>query len=344
MKILIVSDAWLPQLNGVVRTYQYLIPELEQLDHSVKLVGPADFKWRTPAIHDVQLAFFTRQKLEILIKEYTPDRIHIAVEGPLGWTARKICIKNNLPFTTCFHTNFPVFVTKHLKGLFKIFEKPLYNFSFNILRNFHAPSSCIFTATQELTEKLKAHGFKGPFARMTRGADNRYFYVGEKNLFHDLPKPVAIYVGRVSKEKNIDAFLSAHWEGSKVVVGDGPDLDRLKHQFPDARFLGRKEGRELGDHLRSADIFAFPSLFDTFGIVMIEALSCGLPVAAFYADGANSIITEDLLGARDTDFSTAMTKALSAPGTPEMRADMVKKHYSWGKTAKQFLAACGGYG
>jgi len=344
MKILIISDAWLPQLNGVVRTYQNMIPELEKLGHEVKILGPRDFKVRVSSPWDVELAFFTRRKIEETIDDFNPNRIHIAVEGPMGWTALKICKERNLEFSTCYHTNFPVFLTSHLKGPFKRFADPLHAKAVEVLRSFHNQGSGIFVATEDLGNQLKQQGYKGPFLPMTRGMDSRYFYVGEKTLFKELPKPIALYVGRVSKEKNIDAFLSAHWHGTKVVVGDGADLDRLRKTYLETLFLGRKEGKELGDCFRSADIFAFPSKFDTFGIVMIEALACGLPIAAFNADGARTVVSDPMLGALNDDFEMAMQSALKAKGSREERAYHATKLYSWGKTAKQFLEARPNYG
>lgn len=344
MKILIISDAWLPQLNGVVRTYQNLIPELEKLGHEVKILGPRDFKFRIASPWDIELAMFTRDKIEQTIDDFKPDRIHVAVEGPMGWNALKICKEKKLGFSTCFHTNFPVFLTSHLRGPFKRFADPIYAKAYEVLRNFHNQGNGIFVATEDLANQLRQQGFKGPFLPMTRGMDSRFFYVGEKTLFQDLPQPIALYVGRVSKEKNIDSFLSAAWAGTKVVVGDGADLERLKKKYPEACFLGRKEGKELGDCFRSTDVFAFPSRFDTFGIVMIEALACGLPIAAYDADGARTVVADPMLGAMDDDFATALQKALNAPGTREDRAAHATELYSWGKTAKQFLEAAPDYG
>lgn len=344
MKILILSDAWLPQLNGVVRTYQNTISELEKLGHEVRILGPRDFKWKITTPWDVDLTLFPSHKIKETLADYKPDRVHIAVEGPIGWTASRLCRRYKIPFTTSYHTDFPTFLVNHLRGPFKYLARHVHRLSTSILRKFHNRGNGIFVATKELENQLKEQNFKGPFLPLTRGTDPRFFYVGERNLFQDLPHPIALYVGRVSKEKNLDAFLSAKWMGSKIVVGDGADLDRLKRTYSDAHFLGRKEGRELGDCFRSADIFAFPSKFDTFGIVMIEALACGLPIAAFNANGARSIITDQLLGAMDDDFATAMQKALTASGTRQERADHATALYSWGKTAKQFLDLPDDYG
>jgi glycosyltransferase involved in cell wall biosynthesis len=344
MKILIISDAWEPQLNGVVRTYQNLIAELEQNGHEVEILGPRDFLLRTPMIHGAQTAFFSRKKIEETITQFKPDRIHIAVEGPMGWAARSVCLEKNLPFTSCFHSNWADFLVSHLSGPLKKSSSYVSDKTYDVLRKFHEASSGIFVASQQLADHLKEKGFKGPFLPMTRGADKRYFYVGEQNLFDNLPHPIALSVGRISKEKNLDAFLDASWDGSKIVVGDGPDLERLKKKYPDGHFLGRIEGQDLGDCFRSSDVFAFPSLFDTLGIVQIEAMTCGLPIAAFNCVAANSVITSPILGAIDDNFGKALNQALNAEGTRQDRAQIANDEYSWGKTAQQFLEARPDYG
>lgn len=337
MKILILSDAWLPQLNGVVRTYQYVIPELVSQGHEVHIFGPLDCPRRSPLFHGVQLGFGSRQKIENLIDTLEPDRIHIPVEGPIGWAARSICLKRGIPFTTCFHSNFADFVVRHLpralKGCGPFIEQKI----FTALRRFHAPSKTVFVASNGLADLLKSKGFKGPFKLMTRGADPDIFHTGPKTRFQDLNPPIALSVGRISKEKNLDEFLKVPWNGSKVVIGDGPDLSRLKHAYPDAHFLGKIEGPDLGECFRSSDIFVFPSLFDTLGIVQIEALCSGLPIAALQSMAARSVIQEPLFGYISDNLENAMSKALSAPGTRDERAIKAHNQYSWGKTAQQFL-------
>lgn len=337
MKILILSDAWLPQLNGVVRTYQYLIRELVSQGHEVHIFGPLDCPRRSPLFHGVQLGFGSRQKIENLIDTIKPDRIHIPVEGPIGWTARWACIKRKIPFTTCFHSNFADFVVRHLPRWLKSVSPFIERLIFAALRRFHAPSKTVYVASVGLAELLTSKGFQGPFKLMTRGADPAIFYPGPKTRFHDFIPPIALSVGRISKEKNLDEFLKAPWHGSKIVIGDGPDLGRLKQNYPDAHFLGKIEGPDLGECFRSSDVFVFPSLFDTLGIVQIEALCSGLPIAALPSMAARSVITEPLFGCISDNLENAMTKALTAPGTPDERAAKAHNQYSWGKTAQQFL-------
>ena len=342
MKILIISDAWEPQLNGVVRTYQNIIPELEALGHTIKILGPRDCPHRTsPINHDVELALFPKKTIEETLDSFEPDRVHIAVEGPIGWAARKICMSRKIKFTTCFHSNFPNFLTAHLKGIFKKLAPWISKKCYAFLRKFHESSSGIFVASKALEEELVSHGFKGPFLPMTRGAKAEYFHTGSATKFEGLPRPIILSVGRVSQEKNLDVFLSAKCEGTKVVIGEGPYLKKLKKKYPDVVFLGRREKEELGEYFRSADVFAFPSEFDTFGIVQVEALISGIPVAALDSYAAKSVLTTPLFGNYDNDFEIALQKAIASIGdqsTREQRSQKAREQYSWGKAAKQFLA------
>ncbi|MFA7276457.1 MAG: glycosyltransferase family 1 protein [Pseudobdellovibrionaceae bacterium] len=342
MKILIISDAWLPQVNGVVRTYQHLMPELEALGHDVTVIGPHDFPYHFPLpfYREIDVAVFTKQLMRRKISAYGPDLVHIATEGPLGKSARQFCMARGQPFTTCYHTHFPDYVAKRMKGPLRPFAKPARAMTYNHLRKFHAPSRGLFVATPTLQSHLQEKGFSAPFYPMTRGIDARIFHEGEKTLFEDLKKPVALFVGRVATEKNIEAFLDTPWEGTKVVVGSGPDLEELRAAYPDTVFMGRKEGRELADCYRSADVFVFPSRTDTFGMVIVEALSCGLPVAGYPVQGPIDIITAPMLGAVHDSLETAMRTALASSGTREERAAYARNTYSWQEAANQFLAVC----
>lgn len=342
MKLLIISDAWHPQVNGVVRTYQYLIEELEKKGYTVKVISPVDFPRQapTPGYTEIQLAVKPYRRLTRLIKEYEPDNIHIATEGPLGWAGRRYCIKHNQDFTTSYHTHFPDYAAKRLGKVFPILSKPAHSFCKALVRYFHAPASSILIATASLEEQLKEWKFKPPMHPLTRGANLEQFYPGEKTLFHDLPKPVALFVGRVAIEKNIEAFLDMEWEGSKVIVGHGPSFDELKKKYPDAVFVGKKVGQELAAHYRSADLFVFPSRTDTFGIVIIEALASGLPVAGYNVTGPKDIITEDFLGAlHEHDLRSACESALKSKGTPQQRAAHVNQYYTWENAAQQYEAS-----
>ncbi len=338
MKLLIITDAWFPQINGVVRTYEHLSEELQKLGHEVHVVSPSDFPLRLPMLgySEIKLAIAPYQRLKRIIEDHKPDCIHISTEGPLGWSARRYCVKHQRPFSTAFHTLFPDYVAKRVAK----FMPPLYNFThkqgIKYVRKFHEPSSAIMLATQSLEDTLTEWGFKTPMHRVTRGADLNLFTPGEKTKFKDLKGPIALYVGRIAIEKSIEDFLEMPWDGSKIIVGDGPSRERLKQKYPDAHFPGNKTGEDLAAHYRSADLFVFPSRTDTFGMVLVEALASGIPVAAYNVTGPKDIITEDFLGALHEDnLAEAAAKAMST-GTPEQRADHVKKHFTWEVAGRQY--------
>lgn len=333
LKILIVSDAWEPQINGVVRTYQNIIPHLEAMGHEVKVIGPKSFlNTAMPGYGEIRLALLPYYRLKGLIKKYKPDAIHIAVEGPLGWAARRYCMLKSIPFTTSYHTHFPDYTAKRVPYAKDWAREKGVNF----VRRFHAPAASIMVATDSLEKELRGFGFKNMFRRLSRGVDAAVFHPRHDNMYGDLPRPIQLYVGRVAVEKNLEAFLSLKNDGTKVIVGNGPDLESLRKKYPDARFVGAKTGADLAAHYASADVFVFPSLTDTFGIVLIEALACGLPVAAYPVTGPVDIITKDFLGALDNDLQTAIDKALVVGGKTE-RADYAAQNYSWPQVAKDFL-------
>lgn len=339
MKILIITDAWLPQLNGVVRTYENLGAAMRRRGHEVKVIGPADFpfKFPLPTYPEIKVTLFPYRRLSKMIEEYQPDKIHLSVEGSLGQAGRKYCLKHGRGFSTSYHTQFPDYVAKR----FAKFMPPLYGFFHELgkryVRKFHSRASITMVATPSLRRTLQSWGFKNPMHHLTRGVDLDLFNPGEKTLFKDLKRPIALYVGRVAIEKNIEKFLEMDWAGSKVIVGTGPSMDELQSKFPDAHFVGIKVGEDLAAHYRSADLFVFPSRTDTFGMVIPEALACGLPVAAYNVTGPMDIITEDFLGALDDDnLGAAAKKALNAPGTAQERFDHVVKYYTWDVTAEQY--------
>lgn len=333
LKILIVSDAWEPQINGVVRTYQHIITHLEAMGHEVQVIGPKRFvNTAMPGYGEIRLALMPYYRLKGFIKKFKPDAIHIAVEGPLGWAARRYCMMKNIPFTTSYHTHFPDYVAKRAPFA-KDFARQK---GIEHVRTFHAPAASIMVATESLENDLRGFGFQNEFRRLSRGVDASVFKPMEPTLFADLPKPVMLYVGRVAVEKNLEAFLSLDRSGTKVIVGAGPDLEMLRKKYPDAVFTGAKVGHELAAHYASADVFVFPSRTDTFGIVLIEALACGLPVAGYPVTGPVDIITEDFLGAVDEDLNAAVTRAL-AHGSREERARYAAKMYSWPSVAADFL-------
>jgi len=341
MRILIVTDAWKPQVNGVVRTYEGLIPTLEEDGHIVHVIGPSDFPWHLPmpGYPEIELVLFPKARLRRQVEAFNPDTIHIATEGTLGWAMRALCLKNGWGFTTAYHTHFPDYAALRAARYCPPLYKPVQKSGISFVRHFHKHAAAVLTTTPSLDETLKGWDMRAPLHRLTRGLDVSVFHPGPATLFDDLKKPIALFVGRVAIEKNIGAFLEMDWPGSKVVVGDGPDLPALKKKFNDAHFAGRQFGQALADHYRSADIFCFPSKTDTFGIVLIEAMACGLPIAAYPVTGPKDVVTEQRLGAVCEDLSEAAQQALEAPGTREDRFQYVMEHYSWRAAADQFVGA-----
>jgi len=341
MKILIISDAWHPQVNGVVRTYEHLSAELRRTGHDVKVIGPADFPARIPmpGYSEIQLVINPQGRLRRMAEEFAPDHIHISTEGPLGWAARKYCIKHGKKFSSTYHTHFPDYIAKRVGRFLPFLYNWAHKTAINVVRKFHSESSNLYVATQSLEDELRGWGFTVPMTRLLRGVHMDLFYPGEKTEFQDLKRPVALYVGRVAIEKNLEDFLAMDWQGSKVIVGDGPSMEELTRKYPDAHFAGTKQGEALAAHYRSADLFVFPSRTDTFGMVLIEALASGLPVAGYNVTGPKDIITEDFLGAlHEDDLGDAAQRALKT-GTPEQRAAHVKTHYTWENTGRQFMDA-----
>lgn len=341
MKILVISDAWHPQVNGVVRTYEYLNQALEGSGHQVSVIGPADFTRHIPmpGYAEIELVLFAYKKLSQMIEDYAPDTIHIATEGPLGWAARKYCLKNNIKFTSSYHSQFPDYVAKRVGKYFPFLYKFCHKQCVHLIKKFHSPSSALLVTTQSMADQLKAWGVTTPIYHFTRGVDTALFHLGEQNLFSNLPRPIALYVGRLAIEKNIEEFLEMEWHGSKVVVGYGPDGDMLKDKYPDAYFAGKKTGEELADHYRSSDVFVFPSYTDTFGIVLIEALACGLPVAAHDVIGPRDVITDTTLGCLHENLSKAANVAIQTNAAQD-RYQYIIQNYTWQRAMKQFLEAC----
>ncbi len=339
MRILIISDAWKPQTNGVVRTYEHLQEELVTLGHTVLVIGPHDFRCRVPlpGYPEIELALFAYRPLSRILESFRPDTIHIGTEGPLGQAARRYCMRHGLPFTTCYHTQFPDYAAKRAAKFCSWLEHPVRRCFIHRLRRFHNASAAIMVATSSLETTLRDWGFTAPFYRLTRGVNIDLFTAEKKDIFLDLKHPVALYVGRIAIEKNLEAFLSMPWEGSKVLVGDGPDRKSLQAAFPQALFPGQKIGPELAAHYQSADIFVFPSRTDTFGMVVIEALACGLPVAAYPVTGPKDIVTEPLLGVLDNRLEIAALSAAANTAARAMRHAYVAKHYTWPIVARQFI-------
>jgi len=301
MKILIVSDAWLPQINGVVRTYENTSRELVAMGHQVLVIGPDKFRTiPCPGYTSIRLALWPGQGLTNLIEAFEPDTIHIATEGPLGLAARSYCLKRELAFTSSFHTQFPEYVRMRLPVPVK--------WSYAWLRRFHSTAWRTLVPTPSQKHHLLNFGFD-KIEIWGRGVNTGIFKPGA-DIFADLPRPVFLNAGRVAAEKNIKAFLDLDLPGSKVVVGDGPDLEKLKQGYPQVLFTGYKFGDELAAHIASADVFVFPSLTDTFGIVLLEAMACGVPVAAYPVTGPVDVVLNGLTGILDTDLHKAALAAL----------------------------------
>jgi glycosyltransferase involved in cell wall biosynthesis len=325
LKILIVSDAWFPQVNGVVRTLSTVKKELEAVNHQVRMITPDQFKSiPCPTYREIRLATNAGPLLPRMIDEFEPSAIHIATEGPLGFLARRYCLKRGYPFTTSFHTRFP----EYLQMRFAIPPSIVYRF----LRWFHAPASKTLT-TPPMIEELKSRGF-GRLAAWSRGVDTALFRPRPQEFLNEA-RPVFLYIGRVAVEKNIEAFLRLNLPGSKVVVGDGPQLEHLKRTFPEVRFVGDKQGEELARYYAAGDVFVFPSRTDTFGLVLLEALSSGVPVAAFPVCGPLQVLNGSGTGVMDEDLGKAALQALSIPR--EKCRDYALQ-YSWAACADQFLS------
>jgi glycosyltransferase involved in cell wall biosynthesis len=298
---MIVSDAWLPQTNGVVTTLGHTRACLVRSGHDVQMVAPHEFRTvACPTYRELRISLLPYRSMAHRIAAFRPQALHIATEGPLGWAARRYCLKHGLRFTTSYHTQFP----QYLRARLPIPAEA----SFKVLRWFHAAGERCMVSTLSVSEQLKSKGFRN-LVRWQRGVDTQLFRPREKG-FLNLPRPIAAYVGRLAVEKNVDAFLRMSWAGSKIVIGDGPERQRLTSQFPQARFAGLRLDVDLAAHLAAADILVFPSLTDTFGLVNLEAMACGVPVAAYPVTGPIDVIDDGVTGALDHDLARAARRAL----------------------------------
>nr|WP_211104796.1 glycosyltransferase family 1 protein [Azospirillum formosense] len=323
---MIVSDAWLPQVNGVVRTIDTVRAELEAMGHRVEVIGPDRFRTLPmPTYPEIRLALGAGRRLNAMIDALRPDCIHIATEGPLGFAARRYCLHRGRPFTTAYHTRFPEYVRDRA-------PVPL-ALSYAVVRRFHRPSSAVMVATSSIECALAARGFTN-IRRWTRGVDTELFRPRAKE-FLALPRPIALYVGRVAVEKNLEEFLKLDLPGSKLVVGDGPARADLQQRYPDVHWAGARHGEELARHYAAADVFVFPSRTDTFGLVLLEALASGVPVAAYPVPGPLDVVDGSGVGCLDEDLKGAIERALTIP--PEHCRDYAL-NFSWRCSAEQFLA------
>jgi glycosyltransferase involved in cell wall biosynthesis len=327
LRILIVSDAWFPQVNGVVRTLSMVVEHLRAGGDTVEVIGPDRFaSLPMPGYPEIRLALAPRRRLARLVEAFGPEVVHIATEGPLGWAMRAICLRRGWPFTTAFHTRFP----EYLHARTRI---PL-GWSWAVMRRFHEAGAGTFAATRSLREELAARGFTKVRA-WTRGVDLSRFRPEPREAWEGLPRPVFLYAGRVAVEKNIAAFLSLDLPGTKVVVGDGPARAGLQARFPEAHFTGYRDNGLLARSYAGADVFVFPSRTDTFGLVLLEALASGTPVAAFPVTGPLDVITDLRVGALDEDLRAACLRALDCDRAA-CRAHA--EAWSWEACAAQFRA------
>jgi glycosyltransferase involved in cell wall biosynthesis len=325
LRILIATDAWRPQVNGVVRTLGRVTHELEAQGHHLEVIGPDRFRTLPcPTYPEIRLALLPGRRVARTIENFRPDCIHISTEGPIGRAARAWCLKHNHPFTTAYHTKFPEYVRARC-------AVPL-AWSYAVVRRFHAPSTSVMVATDSIASELKAHGFTN-IRRWSRGVDTELFRPRDKG-FLNLPRPIHLYVGRVAVEKNIEAFLELTLPGSKLVVGDGPQMTELKRRYPDAHFAGEKHGEELARYYAAADLFVFPSRTDTFGLVLLEALASGLPVAAYPVPGPLDVIDGSGAGALNESLASAIE---AARNIDPARCRNLALEYSWAASARQFL-------
>lgn len=324
MRILVATDAWKPQVNGVVTTYERLSSAMPALGSELVFLTPADYaSMPCPTYSEIALALPQPRQTARLIEAAAPDAVHIATEGPVGWSARRWCLAKRVPFTTSFHTRFPEYV----RARFAVPESMTYA----LLRRFHNAGAGMMVAAPSLGADLKARGFER-ILPWTRGVDLSLFRPRPVRMFGD--GPVLVYVGRVAIEKSIGDFLDLDVPGRKVVVGDGPQRAELMRRYPNVLFTGHKSGTDLAEAYASADVFVFPSRTDTFGIVLIEAMASGVPVAAYPVTGPLDIVTPGVSGALDRDLKSAVLTALRLPRGP---VEAAAARFTWEHAARMFI-------
>lgn len=330
LRIVIATDAWKPQLNGVVRTLETLGDILTAFGNEVLYVTPNEFRSvPLPSYPEIRLSLFPNRKVASMINNFKPDAVHIATEGPIGRAARRFCKRRRYPFTTSFHTRFAEYAHER-------WGVPI-EWGYSVLRDFHKDGETMMVATPGLMAELKDRGFED-MKLWARGVDLRQFRPGEPTLFESLPRPVFLYVGRLAVEKSIEDFLAIELPGSKVVVGEGPQRAELATKYPAATFVGPKFDAELTAHYQSADVFVFPSRTDTFGLVNVEALACGVPVAAYPVRGPLEILDGAPVGcgAMSEDLRQACLDAYQYRDPVACR--QWAENFSWDAAARQFIS------
>lgn len=326
MRLLIATDAWRPQVNGVVRSLEYMAAEAHRFGAEIVFLSPESFRsFPMPSYPEIRLSLAGPGRVARIVDGAKPTHVHIATEGPIGFATRLACRHQKRAFTTSYHTRFPEYVAA---------RTPIPQaWSYRALRLFHRNSRAVMVSTPSLEQELTARGFRN-IVRWTRGVDTGLFRPRSERIL-DLPSPIFLYVGRVAVEKNLDAFLSLDLAGTKVVVGDGPARAALIRTYPEARFLGALTGEALAQVYASSDAFVFPSLTDTFGIVLLEALASGLPVAAFPVTGPKDVIGSSGCGILKFDLREA---ALAALDIPRERCRAYGETFTWQESARQFFS------
>jgi glycosyltransferase involved in cell wall biosynthesis len=326
LRILIVTDAWEPQVNGVVRTLKTTAGELQAMGHEVRFLTPLEFRTLPcPTYPEIRLSLFPRAGVHRVIREFDPDVLHIATEGPLGMAARRYALRHDFPFTTAYHTRFPEYVHARMR-------LPL-SWSYAWLRRFHGAGRAVMAPTQVVVDDLRANGFQN-VKLWSRGVDTSIFHPQESKRLDSKP-PIYLYVGRVAVEKNVEAFLELDLPGSKWVVGTGPAIESIQARYPQVNYLGLLEREELAKVYAAADVFVFPSKTDTFGLVLLEAMACGLPVAAYPVTGPRDVIGDSRAGVLHEDLRTACLEALKLK-----RDDAVARArlFTWRAATEQFFS------
>ena len=326
MRIAITTDAWSPQINGVVTTLQQTRDELVRQGHEVCMITPEGRRsMACPTYPEIRLTLFAGGQIARDLDAFNPECVHVATEGPIGLIVRRYCIKRRLPFTTAYHTQFPEYVRAR-------FPIPL-SWTVALLRWFHGAADRTMVPTRSIRKVLEDRGFKNVVI-WERGVLTDVFKPGDP-VEYSLPGPIWVYVGRVSVEKNIEGFLDLGLPGTKMIIGDGPDRKRLAKRYPDCEFPGYRFGRELARSLAGCDVFVFPSKTDTFGIVMLEAMACGLPVAAFPVTGPIDVVRPGETGILDNDLKLACERALDLDPTACRK---YAESRSWTRSTEQFVS------
>ena len=332
MRILLATDAWEPQVNGVVRTLTRIVAELREMGDHVEVISPDQFPtFPLPTYPEIKLAVGAYEKVQDLFKSFEPEAIHIATEGPIGLAARRICLEWKLPFTTSYHTRFPEYVSARL-------PVPLAA-GYAYMKWFHKPSGRLMVATPTLRDELAKHGFRN-LSQWSRGVDTEVFKpreAGDRDVYKGLARPIFLNVGRVAVEKNIESFVSLDLPGTTVVVGDGPQREELAARCPHVVFVGAKFGEELAAYFAGADVFVFPSLTDTFGLVLLEAMASGTPVAAFSAPGPIDLIPGSGAGVCAPDQTSGLREAaLACLDLDREAVRAFAMQFSWPACAEEF--------